>query len=387
MDADHLRDLLRSADSWNSWRSANPANEVDLSDIDLSERDLRGIDFSRMKMPGARFVESDLRGANFESAVLRNAIFYQASLAGAKFLDAGLAGANFEDANLEGCDLRSAELVNAEMSGSRLTGARMFGADLEKADLSHAKLPGADLTSARLIGTDCTGADLSGANLQFSVLVNTNFSTSNLDKAMVFGIAAWGLDLEGASQNDLVVNADGESAITVDNVALAQLIHIIIKNSNMRYVIEEVTSKMVLILGRFSEERKQILDAIRDRLRQHGYVPILFDFDKPTSKGLIETILTISSMSRFVIADVSDPRSVPHELAVIVPPQPSLPVQPIKIRGEKVYATLPDLYEYPWFLPLFEYDGLSHLMASMETHVIGPPEARRLSRATRSLST
>jgi hypothetical protein len=39
-----------------------------------------------------------------------------------------------------------------------------------------------------------------------------------------------------------------------------------------------------LILGRFSvPERKAVLDALRDELRKsgRGYVPVVFDFEKP----------------------------------------------------------------------------------------------------------
>jgi hypothetical protein len=39
--------------------------------------------------------------------------------------------------------------------------------------------------------------------------------------------------------------------------------------------------KVVLILGRFTPERKTVLDAIRDQLRKRDYLPILFDFQKP----------------------------------------------------------------------------------------------------------
>ena len=43
-------------------------------------------------------------------------------------------------------------------------------------------------------------------------------------------------------------------------------------------VITTVTSKSVLILGRFTEERKAVLDSIRVELRKCGLVPIVFDW-------------------------------------------------------------------------------------------------------------
>jgi hypothetical protein len=50
----------------------------------------------------------------------------------------------------------------------------------------------------------------------------------------------------------------------------------------------------VLILGRFTDERKEVLDALRDELRKRDYLPILFDFDKPTSRTTDETIMLLS---------------------------------------------------------------------------------------------
>jgi hypothetical protein len=42
-------------------------------------------------------------------------------------------------------------------------------------------------------------------------------------------------------------------------------------------VIDTITSKAVLILGRFTPERKAVLDAIGDELRKRDHVPVLFD--------------------------------------------------------------------------------------------------------------
>ena len=78
-------------------------------------------------------------------------------------------------------------------------------------------------------------------------------------------------------------------------------------------MIDTITSKAVLILGRFSEERKPVLDAIRNELREHNYLPILFDFDPTTNQTIIETVKTLAGMSRFVVADLTDARSVPQE--------------------------------------------------------------------------
>ena len=54
--------------------------------------------------------------------------------------------------------------------------------------------------------------------------------------------------------------------------------------------IDTIGKKAVLILGRFTDERKAVLEAIREELRQRDYIPILFDFAKPASRDLTETV-------------------------------------------------------------------------------------------------
>jgi hypothetical protein len=72
--------------------------------------------------------------------------------------------------------------------------------------------------------------------------------------------------------------------------------------SKIRDFIDTMTAKGVLILGRFNDERKVVLDALRNR----NYLPILFDFDSPVSKDPTGTVATLASLARFVIADVTD---------------------------------------------------------------------------------
>jgi hypothetical protein len=68
-------------------------------------------------------------------------------------------------------------------------------------------------------------------------------------------------------------------------------------------VIDTIGKKAVLILGRFTTDRKAVLDAIGEALRKNGYLPILFDFEKPSTRDTHETIVTLAGMVRFIIAD------------------------------------------------------------------------------------
>ena len=73
-----------------------------------------------------------------------------------------------------------------------------------------------------------------------------------------------------------------------------------LNNEKIRDVINTIGEKGVLILGRFIEDRKAVLDAIRDKLRELGFVPMMFDFEKPSQRDFTETIKTLAGLSRFI---------------------------------------------------------------------------------------
>jgi hypothetical protein len=132
----------------------------------------------------------------------------------------------------------------------------------------------------------------------------------------------------------------------------------------------------VLILGRFTQERKPVLDAIREELRKRDYLPILFDFDKPASQDLTATVSTLADLARFVIADITDPSSIPFELGIVVPTTP-VPVQPILLSGSSEFAMFQDLRRrHHWVLTTHRYDSQTQLIADLGEKVIRPAELK-----------
>jgi len=132
----------------------------------------------------------------------------------------------------------------------------------------------------------------------------------------------------------------------------------------------------VLILGRFTPERKAVLDAIREELRKRDYLPILFDFEKPNSKDFTGTVTTLANMARFIIADLTDPASVPYELAMIVPGT-LVPVQTILLEEQREYSMFVDLKSrYHWVLEPYRYESENLLLAQLNEKVIAPAEAK-----------
>lgn len=80
-------------------------------------------------------------------------------------------------------------------------------------------------------------------------------------------------------------------------------------------------------------------------------------------------------MSRFVIADITDAKSIPQELQRIIPSLPSLPVQPLLLASQYVYGMFQDFYDYPWVLKPFVYEDIGGLVSSLD-EVIRPAEIK-----------
>ena len=91
---------------------------------------------------------------------------------------------------------------------------------------------------------------------------------ANLTGCRIYGMSAWDLNLEGVRQADLIITRRGQPEITVDNLEMAEFIYLLLNNERIRHVIDTITSKVVLILGRFTPERKAVLDALREELRE-----------------------------------------------------------------------------------------------------------------------
>ncbi len=385
--------LKAGVEGWNEWRKKNPNAEIDLKMADLEGdyfvgADLKGADLSGANLFAAHLSKADLSGANLNSASLREtdlsgaklrgAHLWMADIRGAKLWKADLSVADLHKSDLSGANLSEADLVDAilaraNLSGADLSGAKLIGADLVRAILRGANLMEADLSGANLVRADLSEADLTGTDLTYATLVNTNIGNAIISKSHVYSVNVWDLEGEFKEQKDLIITREKDSPITVDNIRVAQFVYLILNNKAIRDVINTLTSKTVLILGRFAiPERKAILDALRDKLREYDLLPIVFDFDRPTDKDFTETIKTLAGMCYFVIADVTNPKSSPLELQATVPDY-QIPFVPIIQEGEYPFAMMVDLQtKYNWVLDTISYDSQETLIEILKPHIIDP---------------
>jgi uncharacterized protein YjbI with pentapeptide repeats len=302
-------------------------------------------------------------------------------LSGADLRNMELTSAELYDVNLTEADLTWAYLGGrASLARANLTNANLTETFLERASLTEANLTRANLARARLKGANLTGATfkeatLRGADLREVLCLETAFDDADLTGCYVYGLSAWGISATGAKQNDLVITPDSPT-VTVDNLAVAQFMYLLLNNATIRDVIDTITSKVVLILGRFTPERKSILDALRKVLRETNYSPIVFDFEKPMSRDLTETIRMLAGLARFVIADITDAKSIPQELMAIVPDLPSVPVQPLLLSSQQQYGMFGHFRRYPWVLNEVLYETTEQLLENLEQLIILPAEAK-----------
>lgn len=329
VDKKHIRILKKGVPYWNKWREENPDIIPDLS--------------------GANLIALLLMKGNFINADLSRANLSMANLCGAKLNNANLREACFHDASLE-------------------------HANLSSADLSFAILVRAYLLKTNFYGANLTGARMAGAHL-----IETNLTNTVLDRCWVYGISVWDTDLTGAKQQDIIITPDdSESTITVDNLEIAQFIYLILFNKKIRGIIDEITSKVVLILGRFTPKRKKILDALREELRSHNLVPIIFDFKEPNNRDLIETAMTLAYLARFVIVDLTEANTVIQELPGIVEKIQSVPVQPIQSKNaRKTWAGYQNIKRRKTVLEVYRYADEIDLQKNLKQKIIIPAESLR----------
>jgi len=304
---------------------------------------------------------TDLTGSNLSGIALRRS---------------NLEGADLSSADLRGADLSEAKLQGAVLRGADLSGARCFSTNFSEADLTCATFRSAELAASIFSSTKLIEADLTNADLQMAKLVGTDLTGATLSECRVYGISTWDLRLVSTIQKDLVITQSNQPVITVDNIEVAQFIYLLLNNSKLRGVIDSITSKAVLILGRFTTDRKATLDAIRDALRKRGFLPIMFDFERPSSRDFSETVSTLAHLSRFVIADLTDARSVPQELTWIIPKLLSVPICPLLLGTETEWAMFSDLARFPQVLPPIHYTNHKALLDRIEIEIIDRAERR-----------
>lgn len=111
---------------------------------------------------------------------------------------------------------------------------------------------------------------------------------------------------------------------------------------------------------------------MRDELRRRRLVPILFDWPKSERRDLTETIQLLANLARFVVADVTEAKSIPQELSHIIPFMPSVPIVPLILASQREYEMFEHWRRYTSVLPEFCYDSPEHLLIHFDEAITAP---------------
>src|SRR5262245_45856527 len=85
----------------------------------------------------------------------------------------------------------------------------------------------------------------------------------------------------------------------------------------------------------------------------------------------VESIVGFASLSRFVIADLSEPRSVQQELEAIFPRFQSVPVIPVINKSGKEFATFASIRRRENVVqPTLRYRDLDDLLKKLDAVVV-----------------
>jgi hypothetical protein len=298
---EHENILQQGVEKWNEWRQANPQIQPDLSNCFIP----RGLLLNKEGTVRKELAKKRINYAAIRSKIVKKIInfshvdFHRSSFEGGWYNDANFEGANF------------------------------YEADLSRANLSNANLCNCNFRKAYLDRAILCGAEIINANLNRATLVNANLCGTRIENCIVYGVSAWGLQTdENTFQRNLMMedtNIMGDHIIEevmrisqhyplmVDDIEVAQFIHFIKNYSNLGKGLKAMLEKGVLLLGKFREGGREILEKVAETVRRNKLIPIIFDFDGPEGSNIIETVTVLAGISRFVIANLNG-TSVPAEL-------------------------------------------------------------------------
>jgi hypothetical protein len=365
---------------WNRWRRRHAGIRPDLRGAVFRGRFLCFLDLSNCRLEEADLGRTDLRDVDLSNASLNGANLALSNLAGAK---------------CEGADFSGTSLYGAYLSSARLAGARFHHADLSWATLVGADLSNASLVSAFLEGARLDRAVLSGTVLRGCKLDHASFVDSRLEGTQILNCSAPYVNAKRIRVGQNVVQRRlflGHTiravpgglfsrVIQTDDLRVASFLGELEKPDALSHLINAGTDYLVLILGRFDHESRIVLEALERNVWSRGRIPLVFDFQGPRQRSLVDAVRIFACLAEFVIADLTEPRSVAFELSALVP-ELAIPLVPLIKEGDPPFAMFADLRrKYPWVLPVFSYrttkqidrhfDGVLELVFAVQKAIAG----------------
>lgn len=359
MFEEHFEILKEGKDIWNEWIKNNWKSQLTIKVH--SEKALRRTRIPHLPSMNADLSHGDLtKLKSFISFDFTKVDFSYSSLRGLTFTNC-----NFRKANFSNADLRNTNFTNCIFSGTNLIHANLGAASFKGSQIENSNFSDSNCFNVTI--SNCT---LTDSALLWAKLIETEIVNSRLVNCRIYGASIWNIDIRNTIQSNIIITQSSEPTISIDNIEVAQFLHLLIVNKKIRNIIDSLTSKVVLILGRFTPERKAVLDSIKLQLSQHNYVPVIFDFQKPNSKDFIEPVLLLAQLAKFVIADFSDAKIILEEITAIAR-NTSTVIVPILQKGEFEPVTLKNLkVNHKSITKTYYYNDINHLIDTQFEKII-----------------
>ncbi len=368
------------ASIWNSafkYRHLSPIlKKIHLNSNTDIHIELVGYKFGSAVLQTGHFVNISFIKCSFEHSDLD-----QAYIKNCKFIDTTIKESTFRGAIIENCEFTTSDrnnraiVKNNNFTLAIIRNSKFRNADCKESNFSCQMLENIDFQDAILKKSIFSEAKLKGvifdsADISQAIFKNCKIEDSSFLGSIIEGTLFWKctrlIAAYGNEQKNLVIRRN--PALTLDSIETAQFISMI-EQERLDEIINEVTSKVVLIIGSFSDGHKLTLDLIREHLKTLDWVPVIFDFRIPYTRDVTETITLLARISKFIIADLTDAKSVQQEIAAIAP-HIAVPIAPIVHGNKKVFSMFRDYWKYEWILSEFRYDNVDHLIANFENQIM-----------------
>ncbi|MGP1347359.1 MAG: pentapeptide repeat-containing protein [Phycisphaerales bacterium] len=332
-----------------------------------------------------RFSNCTGRSAIISGVYVTNITFFQSDFVdlvahNSWIVDAKFTGNNsiinsyLQGSNLSGINGRGVCFRGTRFSHSDITHCRFSPLVLEilsRYTISPGTAPQAEEKSVSIGRTDFSGCQINDCDLSYSNFTRADLSGADISDSRIYGANFTDIVATGLRQRSLNISPEDEwPAVSVDNVHIASLMRLVLDNKELGQIIDSLGSKTVLLLSRFSDGFAPELQMMREVLAENDLVPLIFDFDPPARKSNLQTIKIMASIARFAIVNISDPRSVPFEIAAIED-IPKFPTQLIIREGEEPFGMLDGLYQdRPNIYPPIAYRSVDHLRELLNDTII-----------------
>ena len=380
---EHLKaaEALRTFDpaQWRSWRQSNHGpillKDEEFDHLDARDLSLHDVIFLGCKFISASFLNCNLSQASFTNCKFLSTRFESVRMRGARFTDTNFSEVVFSSDGKTQCDLGSARFVGGKLLNVNFSGVVAIRAEFRDVDMISVNWSKALLCNSLIDHCTFSAANFDGANMTESIFARNTVVNSSMVDTQISGILALNNGFDNLSPDRMRCLVQGRNrSFTVQNPETANFVQQV-NDGKFSAVVNEMNEKAVLILGRFSEGRRKVLTEIEEGVTSCGYVPIVFDFEGPKYRDLTESIVLLAHLVKFVIADLTAPRSVGNELRAVAPSL-AVPVVPLIQITERPFAMFYDLWKYHWVLDLVRYDSLQSLKELLPSKIIMPAELK-----------